>query len=67
MLDGLITDEALVELTGLQRPFAQMRWLRENGVPFHVRRDGKPRTTWAAIQESLVRKSSSGPRLDRIR
>ena len=31
-----LTDEALAQLTGLQRPSAMCRWLEREGIPFVV-------------------------------
>lgn len=45
----LVTDAELRELTGLRKPGAQSRWLQEHGIGYFLRRDGKPRTTWDAV------------------
>lgn len=37
-----LTPEQLVELTGLRRPSAQIRWLQENHWAYARRADGKP-------------------------
>ena len=44
-----LTDEALAQLTGLQRPSAMCRWLEREGIPFVVAADGKPRVLQAVI------------------
>lgn len=42
----LLSDEQMIELTGYTRPDDQCRTLREHGIEYVRRRDGKPRTTW---------------------
>ncbi|WP_353112687.1 DUF4224 domain-containing protein [Salinisphaera dokdonensis] len=67
----LLSDEDLAELTGyepnqIQR---QMRWLKENGVAFTLRRDGRPRTTWGAYERAMASagSASSEPNFDALR
>ena len=48
-----LTDEALAQLTGLQRPSAMCRWLEREGIPFVVAADGKPRVLHAVIMGRL--------------
>lgn len=48
-----LTDEALAQLTGLQRPSAMRRWLEREGIPFVVAADGKPRVLQAVIMGRL--------------
>ena len=48
-----LTDEALAQLTGLQRPSAMCRWLEREGIPFVVAEDGKPRVLQAVIMGRL--------------
>lgn len=47
-----LTDEELVELTGLRQGAAQIRWLHKFGVAHYVRADGRPRVTRAAVEGS---------------
>lgn len=47
-----LTAPELRELTGYQRPKAQIRWLQTNGVQHYVRADGKPVVPRAAITSS---------------
>lgn len=42
----LITDEEMIEITGAHYPNMQCQILRDHGIPFVRRRDGRPRTTW---------------------
>ncbi len=37
-----LTESALHELTGRQRPSAQIRWLRAHGWPFEINALGRP-------------------------
>ncbi|WP_353223526.1 DUF4224 domain-containing protein [Salinisphaera sp. C84B14] len=65
-----MSDEDLSELTGyepnqIQR---QLRWLKENGVAFTLRRDGRPRTTWGAYERAMTNAgvASSEPNFDAL-
>lgn len=60
----LVTDAELTELTGLKKPGAQSRWLRERGIGYFLRRDGKPRTTWDAVNLVLYGTSTIAARPD---
>lgn len=44
-----LTAEQLVELTGYQKPSAQIKWLRTQGLRHWVRADGRPAVPVAAI------------------
>lgn len=46
----LLTDEELKELTGYTFPSCQCKTLKENGVFFIVRKNGRPATTWAHVE-----------------
>ena len=48
-----LTDEALAQLTWLQRPSAMCRWLEREGIHFVVAADGKPRVLQAVIMGRL--------------
>jgi hypothetical protein len=39
----LLTEQDIKELTGRQRPTAQVRWLKAHGWPFEVDADGRPK------------------------
>jgi len=39
----LMTDSEITEVTGRQRPKAQIRWLKARGWPFEVDADGRPK------------------------
>ena len=67
----LLTDEDLAELTGYapDQVKRQLRWLKENRVPFTLRRDGRPRTTWGAYERAMenVGGAASEPNFDALR
>ena len=46
MNSHFLTDADLEELTGYSRASDQCKALRDHGIVFVQRRDGKPRTTW---------------------
>lgn len=50
----LLTDDDLAALSDRTAPAAQRRWLDDNGVRYFLSRDGKPRTTWSAVDAVLV-------------
>lgn len=59
---ALVTDDELADLTGRSRPMAQRRWLESAGVRYFLSQDGRPRTTWGAVEAVLIgnTKASSG-------
>lgn len=63
----LLVDIDLIELTGVCRASAQVRWLIDHRVPFALRRDGKPRTTWDALNRVLLAGASSQPDFSKVR
>jgi hypothetical protein len=64
----LLTDKELQEITGAKNSEAQKRILSNNRIRFIVRSDGKPRTTWEAVNSILAPKQQplniTGPELD---
>ena len=54
MPGNLLTDDELAELTGVEQAAAQLRVLREHGLHPIVRRDGKPRITWASVDAFII-------------
>lgn len=65
----LVSDLDLRELTGLIKPGAQARWLREHSVSYFLRRDGRPRTTWDAVNVVLfgIGATTSRPDFSQVR
>lgn len=53
-MSEIVSDTDLNELCGLERPTAQARWLRDNRIAFLRRADGRPRTTWTAVNRALL-------------
>lgn len=49
----LLTRVELEEITGFIQPKKQCERLRENGIFFIMRKDGRPSTTWAHIESPL--------------
>ncbi|MBC8954882.1 DUF4224 domain-containing protein [Xenorhabdus sp. PB62.4] len=50
---GIISDADIAEITGYQIPSKQCAALKEAGIFFIMRRDGKPRTTWEHFNDPL--------------
>ncbi|MBC8950210.1 DUF4224 domain-containing protein [Xenorhabdus sp. TS4] len=50
---GIISDSDIAELTGYQIPSKQCAVLKNAGIFFIVRRDGRPRTTWEHFNNPL--------------
>lgn len=46
----LLTDAELQELTGYTYPSRQCKALKESGVFFIVRKNGRPATTWSHVE-----------------
>ena len=49
----LITDEDMLDITGAQFPSKQCQILKEHGIAFVRRLDGRPRTTWFNFNHPL--------------
>ncbi|MCW2485761.1 DUF4224 domain-containing protein [Candidatus Symbiopectobacterium sp. NZEC127] len=50
---GIISDEDIEMLTGYKIPSKQCESLRDAGIFFVTRRDGRPSTTWAHFNDPL--------------
>jgi len=48
-----LTTNELAELTGYSRPSCQIRWLRQNGWPFAVGGDQRPKVLQAVVRVRL--------------
>ena len=68
VMDGIVSQSRLMELTGLRQPAALRRHLKRAGVPFRVV-NGKILTTEEAITATLVgrAKKTRGPNLDALK
>ncbi|OLU25445.1 hypothetical protein BVH03_17455 [Pseudomonas sp. PA15(2017)] len=49
----LLTQAEVIELTGYQRPSAQIRWLDSHKVPYLIGGDGRPKVLRAPLVERL--------------
>jgi len=65
-VSSLLSDDELLELSGLKQGAAQVRFLRrEYGLSVPRRVDGKVRVTWDAINQAVARSKAApatGPR-----
>ncbi len=50
----IISDDDIERLTGYKFPTKQCEILRDAGIFFITRRDGRPRTTWRHFNEPLA-------------
>lgn len=66
-----MTDEDLEEVSGYERNQSKKHidWLTRNRVPFTLRRDGKPRTTWGMYEQAMANQASGevAPNFDFLR
>ena len=53
-MSEIISDADLEVLTGYKIPSKQCQALRDAGVFFLVRKDGRPRTTWQHFNDPIV-------------
>ena len=53
-----LSNEELQAFTGLERPSAQARWLRENGFPFEIGGDGSPKV----LQQVVIARLGGTPK-----
>lgn len=57
-----LTREEVRELSGYKRRTDQARWLRENGYPFELDKDGNPKVPRMAV-EARFQVKAGGPKL----
>ena len=57
--NDIISDADIVTLTGYRIPSKQCECLRDAGIFFITRRDGRPRTTWAHFNNPLSHRQNS--------
>lgn len=62
MSENLITHADFVELTGAIQPAKQCEVLRQNGIKFTIRADGKPSLTWEAYNRQLSSPQPATPK-----
>ncbi|XBS71120.1 DUF4224 domain-containing protein [Acerihabitans sp. KWT182] len=53
-VNDIICDADIEALTGYRIPSKQCEALREAGIFFLIRRDGRPRTTWQHFNDPLA-------------
>lgn len=58
----VLATEDLTDLTGLCRPTAQMRWLKENGIVFLVGGDGFPKVLFDSVLNRFDKNLKNGNR-----
>ena len=58
--NDIISDADMFALTGYKIPSKQCECLRNAGVFFIIRRDGRPRTTWSHFNDPLSRRKNQG-------
>jgi len=49
----IISDTDIEKITGYKNPSKQCQCLKQAGIFFVVRRDGRPRTTWQHFNDPL--------------
>ncbi|MBK0004730.1 DUF4224 domain-containing protein [Erwinia sp. S38] len=56
--NDIISDADIFALTGYKIPSKQCESLREAGIFFIIRRDGRPRTTWRHFNDPLSQRKA---------
>ncbi|CDH33780.1 DUF4224 domain-containing protein [Xenorhabdus bovienii] len=54
---AVITETEMIELTGYKKPSKQCKALKDAGIFFLKRPDGRPRTTWGHFNKPLSKLS----------
>lgn len=54
MQNDIISDADIEKITGYKIPSKQCLCLRQAGIFFVVRRDGRPRTTWQHFNDPIT-------------
>jgi hypothetical protein len=57
-----MTDAELEEMTGLQRPSAQIRWMDRYGIKYVVSAEGRPRVLRSHLERMMDGGKSAGKR-----
>jgi len=58
-----LDDDDVRNLTGFQRPSAQVRWLRDRAYPFELAAGGKPKILRSVVEDRLGGRIESEPRV----
>ncbi|MEN8820500.1 MAG: DUF4224 domain-containing protein [Abyssibacter sp.] len=62
-----LTEDDLVNVTGYDQPKRQRDWLNRNGVGYLIRADGRPITTWGALDQAMSGHRDESPRFSAVR
>ena len=67
---NLINSQEMEDLTGAKAPVKQCEVLRNNGIRFTTRADGRPSLSWEAYNRQVAGQQSApintGPRLEAV-
>ncbi|MDO6406296.1 DUF4224 domain-containing protein [Pantoea phytobeneficialis] len=59
--NDIISDADIEQITGYKIPSKQCQCLKQAGVFFVVRRDGRPRTTWQHFNDPITHRKAAVP------
>lgn len=59
--NDIISDADIEQITGYKIPSKQCQCLKQAGVFFVVRRDGRPRTTWQHFNDPITHRKTVMP------
>lgn len=59
--DPLVDGDILIRLSGAKQRAKQLEWLEERGIGYHLGADGRPRTTWAAVESAMGLRADEAP------
>lgn len=57
ILNEMLTEQQLIELTGYTKASAQIKQLKLQGIHYHLRSDGKPVVTWTAVNYPFIHRA----------
>ena len=58
-VNDIISDADIEKLTGYKIPSKQCQCLKQAGIFFLVRRDGRPRTTWQHFNDPITHRKAA--------
>lgn len=50
---SLLTSDEVADLSGYRKPSAQVRWIQQNGLPFLIGGDGRPKVLRDVVERRL--------------
>lgn len=62
----LLTTEEVRDLTGYEKPSAQSKWMRENGITHFINGQNVVKVTWEAVNNPKVLLKGTEPRFDYV-